>query len=144
MDCRSTNTSHRCEKNQTFSHHRGKSPAKQYVGSESLQGSECGGSCVFYFRNKIIFSGPQPRRSEDVSRRNYAKSIENDAMFKTSAFNRRTGPIGSDYSTSPTREAMVPLVILASKSARLITRMKKRGGRGGKCVCSRSVINNKA
>lgn len=111
MDCRSTNISHQCEKNQTFFHHSAKSHAKQYVESESLQGLECGGSCVFYFRNKIIFSGPKLRQSEDVSRRNYAKSIENDAMFKISGFNRRIEQIGSDYSTFPTCEAMVLLVI---------------------------------
>lgn len=47
----------------------------------------------------------------DPSRRKYAKSIENDAMFKTSRFNRRIEQIGSDYSTFPACEAMVLLVI---------------------------------
>lgn len=65
---------------------------------------------MFYFRDKIIFYGPKLRQSDDLSRRKYAKSTENDAMFKTSRFNR-IEKIGSDYSTFPAFEAMVLLVI---------------------------------
>lgn len=63
------------------------------------------------FRNKIIFSGPKRRQSEELSRRKEAKSNENDAMFRTSRFDRRIEQIGSDYSTLPACEAMVLLVI---------------------------------
>lgn len=35
-----------------------------------------------------IKSGPKMRQSEDLSRRKYAKSIENDAMLKTSPFDQ--------------------------------------------------------